>query len=175
MVGPWTACIQVIWVIWDVFSLKQDVKLPLCWAKASPQLPVTGKPPPQADNSMPVFKSQGLAHWTLDCSGDNSYTLFQPGSSGKGWCWLQITGVSDQPSHAASDRTLEQTLNQGTAGLFELGTHAGRGKQDHGSSPVQTLPVSIHRSGCFLRDMLLCLHQIFSYCLILVSVAEGIS
>lgn len=46
MVEPWTACIQVIWVIWDVFSLKQDVKLPLCWAKASPQLPVTGKPPP---------------------------------------------------------------------------------------------------------------------------------
>lgn len=30
MVEPWAACIQVIWMIWDVFSLKQDVKLPLC-------------------------------------------------------------------------------------------------------------------------------------------------
>lgn len=44
---------QVIWAIWGVSSPRQDVKLPLCGGKISPQLPVTGKPPPWADNPNP--------------------------------------------------------------------------------------------------------------------------
>lgn len=112
---------QVIWAIWGVSSPRQDVKLPLCGGKVSPQLPVTGKPPPWADNPIPVFKSQGLAHWGLDWSGVTPPTLFQPGSSGKGWCWLQITGASGQPSCAAPSTTLEQALEQSSAGLFAAG------------------------------------------------------
>lgn len=101
------------WVsIWDVFSLREDVKLPHVRAQANPQLPGTGKPPLWADNSIADYYSpfevpvktvsRGLARWTarlIWC--DSSTALFQARSSGERWCWLQITGASTEPSHSA--------------------------------------------------------------------------
>lgn len=50
------------WVrIWDIFSLREDVKLPRCRAQASPQLPGIGKPPLWADNSMAACCSSSEA------------------------------------------------------------------------------------------------------------------
>lgn len=46
--------------------------------------------------------SRGLARWTARLIWCDSFTaLFQAGSSGERWCWLQITGASTEPSHSA--------------------------------------------------------------------------
>lgn len=53
---PWVLRIvqpKPAWVrIWDIFSLKEDVKLPHCRAKASPQVTGIGKLPLWAYNAM---------------------------------------------------------------------------------------------------------------------------
>lgn len=121
MVQPWPGCIQVIWVIWDVISLRQDVKPPLCQVKASPQLPVSGKPPPWADNSIPVFKSQGLAHWTLDWSDVTTPVLFSsldpPARDGAGWRSQQFV----TPKPWCLGHNFGANLDQGSAGSFAAG------------------------------------------------------
>lgn len=69
-----------------------------------------------------AFRNQGLAWWTIRlilC--DNSYALFQPGSSGERWCWLrsQERALSQATLLPAKPRSKPWTGS--SAGLFEAG------------------------------------------------------